>query len=201
MKDKTATEVSLRILDADVARRMRQDAMAEQMPKVGGLSKQQVKINREKQAQPDRIFQQNSVHKLEALIPVRVATSKVLEGEWQGRELTAVRVVGSVFGGPHYILQLGYETQVGYAASFRLVFVAHLPLDKGKTLTDPAVIEEAKQTATAFMYMLNMRRKEPPLATSQAANELAGKRADLLLIDELKELDDLNLPGTRPSLK
>ena len=155
-----------------------------------------------------RALQQNSITKLEALVPVRVATSKVLEGNWTGPALDEARVVGSLFGGAHYILQLGYNQVVGQAASFRLVFVAHMPVEKGTVLTDPAVIEEARRTAEAFMHMLNMRRVAGANATQTRQNAagatlvssfqgsgsaipgkpLTGRRADVLIIDEVSDL-------------
>jgi hypothetical protein len=161
-----------------------------------------VKEKEEMAQQPPetRILQQNSITKLEALIPVRVATSRPLEGNWSGHELDDVRVIGSLFGGPHFILQLGYNQTVGYAASFRLVFVAHMPVEKGVVLTDAKAIEDAMQTARAFMMMLNLRRV--PHGTP-----MAGKRADVLIVDEVSDippskpyvanLDDV-LPGKRP---
>jgi len=170
-----------------------------------------MKINREKQIPPapeQRALQMNSITKLEALVPVRVATSKVLEGNWTGPALDEARVVGSLFGGAHYILQLGYNQVVGQAASFRLVFVAHMPVEKGTVLTDPVVIDEARRTAEAFMHMLNMRRVAGANATQTRQNAagatlvssfqgsgsaipgkpLTGKRADVLIIDEVSDL-------------
>jgi len=149
-------------------------------------------------------LQQNSITKLQALVPVRVATSKVLEGNWSGRELNATRVVGSMFGGAHFIMQIGYNQQVGYAASFRLVFVAHMPLERGQSLTDPEVIAEAERMSESFMHMLNMRRVEGPapksmegtIANINAAvlradpipgKPLTGKRADVLIVDDLDQ--------------
>jgi hypothetical protein len=160
-----------------------------------------------KQPALDQPLQQNSITKLEALVPVRVATSKVLEGNWTGPALDEARVVGSLFGGAHYILQLGYNQVVGQAASFRLVFVAHMPVEKGTVLTDPAVIEEARRTAEAFMHMLNMRRVAGANATQTRQNAagatlvssfqgsgsaipgkpLTGKRADVLIVDDLDQ--------------
>jgi hypothetical protein len=164
-----------------------------------------------KQPALDQPLQQNSITKLQALVPVRVATSKILEGTWVGPALDEARVVGSLFGGAHYILQLGYNQVVGYAASFRLVFVAHMPVEKGVSLTDPAVIEDAQQTANAFMMMLNLRRTSIPGMTPGGAQTkqtgagathvtgfqgsgsaipgkpLTGKRADVLIVDEVSE--------------
>lgn len=154
-----------------------------------------------------RVLQQNSITKLEALVPIRVATSRALEGEWSGPELNATRVVGSIFSGPHFILQLGYNQQVGYSASFRLVFVAHMPVKQGTVLTDPEVIAEAERTSVAFMHMLNLRRTEGNNATQTRQNTagatlvsgfqsngsaipgrpLTGKRADGLIVDDLTD--------------
>jgi hypothetical protein len=145
-------------------------------------------------------LQQNSITKLQALVPVRVATSRVLEGTWVGPALDEARVVGSLFGGAHYILQLGYNQVVGYAASFRLVFVAHMPVEKGVSLTDPAVIADAQQTANAFLMMLNLRRAEwkgppavnpavTPYATPIPGKPLTGKRADVLIVDDTANFD------------
>jgi len=154
-------------------------------------------------------------------VPVRVATSKVLEGNWTGRELDESRVVGSLFGGAHYILQLGYNQTVGYAASFRLVFVAHMPAEKGVALTDPAAIAAAEATAQAFMMMLNLRRIPGPTPTQVPASAipgkplgsphavdnvpLQGKRADVLIVDDLIDMDGAErlreagaIPGKRP---
>lgn len=142
------------------------------------------------------IFQQNSVHKLEALVPIRVATSQPLEGDWQGPELTATRVIGSAFGGKHFILQLGYEQQVGKGASFRLVFVTHMP---SEDLKSPEAIADAERTAVALMHMLNMRRKAPPMAFN--TDEKTRPIPRDMLLAELKELGDLKLPGERPKLK
>lgn len=142
------------------------------------------------------IFQQNSVHKREALVPIHVATSKPLEGDWVGHELNDVRVIGSMFGGPHYILQLGYEQRVGYAASFRLVFVAHMPATSYEEMGKPEVIEDAKRTAVAFMHMLNMRRKEPVMATAPPPRYTTKER----LLQELKELEDTPIHDPKPPL-
>jgi hypothetical protein len=146
-----------------------------------------------------RILQQNSITRLEALVPVRVATSKPLDGNWSGRELDATRVVGSLFGGSHFILQFGYNQTVGYTASFRLVFVAHMPAD----INAPGAVEEAENTATAFMHMLNLRRIEGPSPKSMEGtldnvnaavmraspipgkSLIQGRRADLLIVDEI----------------
>jgi len=106
---------------------------------------------------PNRPLEQNSVTKLQALVPVRVATSMILEGDWTGHPLTAARVVGSLFGGKHFILQIGHEVSVGETLTFRLVFVAHLPAED---IESNEAKEDAVRTAEAFMHMLNLRRKD-----------------------------------------
>jgi hypothetical protein len=109
----------------------------------------------------DQPLQQNSITTFKELVPVRVATGRMLEGNWSGRELDDTRVIGSLFGGPHFILQLGYNQTVGYAASFRVVFVAHMPVPAGASMSDPGLHAEAEQTATGLMMMLNLRRVAP----------------------------------------
>ena len=108
---------------------------------------------------PNRPLEQNSVTKLQALVPVRVATSMILEGDWFGHPLTAARVVSSLFGGKHFILQIGHEVSVGETLTFRLVFVAHLPAED---IESNEAKEDAVRTAEAFMHMLNLRRKDNP---------------------------------------
>ena len=127
----------------------------------------------------DRPLEQNSVTKLQALTPVRVATSKILDGDWVGNPLTAARVVGSMFGGKHFILQLGHEVSVGASLTFRLVFVAHMPTDD---IESDEAKADALNTAVAFMHMLNMRRRDHgPLGVA-------------VVIDP-----DINIPGKAPT--
>jgi hypothetical protein len=107
-----------------------------------------------------------SITALKALVPIRVATSRVLEGKWSGRALHAHRVLPSVFGGKHFILQLGYTETIGSPATgededvptFRLVFVVNLPVEDKHSLDDPLQLADAARTAEALMHMLNLRR-------------------------------------------
>jgi hypothetical protein len=110
---------------------------------------------------PARATEMNSVTKLQELVPIRVATNRVLDGPWRGQALTAVRVLGSMFGSKHFILQLGHMLRVGEADTFRVVFVAHMAVTGD--LADPALIADAEHTAQAFMHMINMHRTDEPI--------------------------------------
>lgn len=119
------------------------------------------------------------------LVPIVVASRKVLEGDWTGRELTKTNIVGSTWGGTHFILQIGYEQREGYAASFLPVFVVRMP-SKLASPTDSEEIAAAKKLAESFMHMLNLRRKDPPIHDPKPP--LVGKRADMLIVDEISYL-------------
>jgi hypothetical protein len=149
---------------------------------------------------PARAMEMNSVTKLQELVPIRVATSRVLEGNWSGRELTATRIIGSMYGSKHFIMQLGHLLRVGETDTFRVVFVAHMPV-KGD-LKDPLLIADAERTAQAFMHMINMQRIAPepdaprPLTDEEGRALLTGKRANMLIIDEVSNI--VGIPGKPP---
>jgi hypothetical protein len=107
-----------------------------------------------------------SITSLQALVPIRVATSRPLDGKWSGRALHAHRVLPSLFGGKHYLLQLGYMERLGSPATgedeevdtFRLVFVVNLPVDEKTALDDPLAKADASRSAEALIHMINLRR-------------------------------------------
>jgi len=107
--------------------------------------------------------EERSITSLQALVPIRVATSRPLEGKWSGRALHAHRVLPSLFGGKHFLLQLGYMENVGVITgeevdTFRLVFVVNLPVEDKHSLDDPLRIADASRSAEALIHMLNLRR-------------------------------------------
>ena len=145
----------------------------------------------------DRPLEQNSVTKLQALTPVRVATSKILDGDWVGNPLTAARVVGSMFGGKHFILQIGHEVSVGASLTFRLVFVAHMPTDD---IESDAAKADALNTATAFMHMLNMRRRDNATpADKSLEGTIANINAAVMRAEVIPGDPLINIPGKAPT--
>lgn len=113
-----------------------------------------------------RATEERSITSLQALVPIRVATSRPLDGKWSGRALHAHRVLPSLFGGKHYLLQLGYMERLGSPATgedeevdtFRLVFVVNLPVDEKTALDDPLAKADASRSAEALIHMINLRR-------------------------------------------
>ena len=112
--------------------------------------------------------EERSVTRIKELVPVRVATQRVLDGPWSGAPLTAHRIIGSNFGGKHFILQLGHMAKVGDADSFRLVFVVRLPIEGKEPFDDPELLADAARTAEGMLSMLNLRRMKEPAAPSFA---------------------------------
>lgn len=99
---------------------------------------------------------------IRTLVPIRVASRQVLEGEWTGPELTGVRVVRWL-SGPHHILQIGYENSAHHAGNFRIEFAVHMPvLPHVADLDKPEIRAEAERTAWSFLHMLNLRRRDAP---------------------------------------
>jgi len=163
MDQKRATELALRSNQQGVIppKAMR----AAQLPRMAQPLSSEAIADQQRQdfreAQPHVV---GSVTELKHLIPIRVATQRVLDGKWSGRALHAHRVLPSVFGGKHYILQLGYMEEIGMQddaekiATFRLVFVVNLPVDAKADLDDMLLKADASNTAEAMMHMLNLRR-------------------------------------------
>jgi hypothetical protein len=136
----------------------------------------------------------NSITTLKTLQPIRAATGRVLEGNWQGQELNATQIVESVYGNRHFILKIGYMHDIGSIGTFRLQFIVMMPIDNNVAFNDVEVRAEAQRTADAFMHMLNMRRTPTPTyqplpppdqAIQPPLRELQGKQTRGLVFDDM----------------
>ena len=126
--------------------------------------------------------EERSVTRIKELVPVRVATQRVLDGPWSGAPLTAHRIIGSNFGGKHFILQLGHMAKVGDADTFRLVFVVRLPIEGKEPFDDPELLADAARTAEGMLSMLNLRRMKEPVWRPSLEGEVS------------------NIPGRKPNV-
>jgi hypothetical protein len=88
---------------------------------------------------------------LNPMTPIRVSSGTILSGEWQGPLLNEYQLKASVFSGPHYLLHLGYRSDV-----FMLMFIVRYPVTSD--FDDPVVRADAERVAAAFVDMLNASR-------------------------------------------